>query len=56
MRYISQLSTGDTLVKKKDWMQIQHEQVDGIRRAVVYVAQLGREGELELLTAIQVYA
>jgi hypothetical protein len=55
MRYISQLSTGNTLVKK-DWIQIQHEEVDGIRRAVVCVAQLGREGELELLTAIQVYA
>jgi hypothetical protein len=27
-----------------------------IRRAVVYVSQLGCEGELELLTAIQVYA
>jgi hypothetical protein len=26
------------------------------RSAVVYVAQLGREGELGLLTAIQVYA
>jgi hypothetical protein len=56
MRYISQLSIGDSLVKKKDWIQIQHEQVDGIPTAVVYAAQLGREGELKLLTAIQVYA
>jgi hypothetical protein len=37
-------------------MQIQHEQVDGIPMRGRYVAQLGREGELELLTAIQVYA
>jgi hypothetical protein len=56
MRYISRLSTGDRLVKKRDWMEIQHKQADGIRRAVVYVSELGCEGQSELFTAIQIYA
>jgi hypothetical protein len=50
MRYISQLSN------KRDWMQIQHEQVDGISTRGRFRGQLGREDELELLTAIQVCA
>jgi hypothetical protein len=45
MRYISRLSTGNMLVSKKDWIQIQHKQVDEIPRAVVYVSRMGREGE-----------
>jgi hypothetical protein len=49
MRYISQLS-------KKDWMQIQHEQVDEISTRGRFRGPLGRGDELELLTAIQVCA
>jgi hypothetical protein len=56
MRYISPVVDRRRAGQEKDWMQIQHEQVDGIRRAVVYVSQLGCEGELELLSAIQMYA
>jgi hypothetical protein len=42
--------------QKRDWIKIQQEEEDGIRCAVVYVTQLGCEGELGLLSAIQVYA
>jgi hypothetical protein len=54
MRFISQSSNPSC--QKKDWMQIQHEQVDGISPRGRLRGQLGREDEMELLTAIHVCA
>jgi hypothetical protein len=51
----SQLSPPDGPKKETGWKSSTNRKKE-IRCAVVYVSQLGCEGELGLLSAIQVYA
>jgi hypothetical protein len=56
MRYIFPVVDWHTLVKKNDWIQIQHKQVDGDSTRGRLRGPVGSRRRVELLTAIQVYA